>query len=45
MSKFNLKKVITGVIKGPEGNIYYRFSPNGAGNYNIVAANEIRKIK
>lgn len=39
------KGMIIGVIKGPEGNIYYRFFPKGAGNCNIVTANEIRKIK
>lgn len=37
--------MITEVLKGTNGNIYYRFSPKGAGNYNIVTANEIRKIK
>lgn len=39
------KGMITEVLKGTNGNIYYRFSPKGAGNYNIVTANEIRKIK
>ena len=38
------KGIITEVLKGTNGNIYYRFSPKGAGNYNIVTANEIRKI-
>lgn len=44
-SKKGSKGMITEVLKGTDGNIYYRFSPKGAGNYNIVAANEIRKIK
>jgi len=39
------KGMITEVLKGTNGNIYYRFSPKGAGNCNIVTANEIRKIK
>ena len=39
------KGMITEVLKGTNGNIYYRFSPKGAGNCNIVTANEIRKVK